>query len=195
MNTLLYIHGFNSSELSEKATLLTQAMRQHGVQEAVFLAPRLVWQPAKALAQLEDLITAQHAQGNRVTLIGSSLGGFYGSCLAEKYQIRCILVNPAVQAPTLLVEHLGPQHNPYTDEYYVLTEAHMAELQAMMVVKPTPSLYWLMVQEGDETLDYRAALRTFPETARLTHEPNGNHRFEGFERFTDDILRFANIIV
>ncbi|SBS28139.1 esterase YqiA [Marinomonas spartinae] len=195
MNTLLYIHGFNSSELSEKATLLAQAIRQHGVQEAAFLAPRLVWQPAKALAQLEAMITEQHSQGNRVTLIGSSLGGFYGSYLAEKYQIHCILVNPAVQAPTLLVEHLGPQYNPYTDEHYVLTQAHMAELQAMMVATPTPSLYWLMVQEGDETLDYRAALQTFPETARLTHELNGSHRFEGFERFTDDILRFANIIV
>ncbi|MBJ7552799.1 YqiA/YcfP family alpha/beta fold hydrolase [Marinomonas spartinae] len=195
MNTLLYIHGFNSSELSEKATLLAQAMRQHGVQETAFLAPRLVWQPAKALAQLEAMITEQHSQGNRVTLIGSSLGGFYGCYLAEKYQIRCILVNPAVQAPILLTEHLGPQYNPYTDEHYVLTQAHMAELQAMIIDKPTASLYWLMLQEGDETLDFRAALRAFPETARLTHEPNGSHRFEGFERFTDDILRFANLIV
>lgn len=194
MHTLMYIHGFNSSELSQKATILAQAIRQHGKQESAFLSPRLAWQPAKAIAQLESLIDAQHEKSNTVTLIGSSLGGFYASYLAEKYQINCILVNPAVQAPSLLTEHLGPQHNPYTDEHYELTQAHMAELQALVVDKPTPSLYWLMVQEGDETLDYRAALEVFPDTARLTHEPNGSHRFDDFERFSDDILRFAGII-
>lgn len=190
LNRLLYIHGFNSSERSEKAMLLAQAAEAVGQAEA-FLSPRLAWQPAKAIEQLETIVEQYLQEG--MTLIGSSLGGFYASYLAEKYQIPAILVNPAVQAPKLLSGYIGPQHNPYTQEDYELTQAHMAELEALIVKKPTPDLYWLMVQEGDEVLDYRAALTAFPQVKKLTHEQNGNHRFYDFERHIDDILTFAMI--
>ncbi|MEL0636167.1 MULTISPECIES: YqiA/YcfP family alpha/beta fold hydrolase [Marinomonas] len=195
MNSLLYIHGFNSSEQSHKASVLSDAMKRHAL-SGELLSPRLPWQPAKAIALLEDIITSRlSAEGaSSITLIGSSLGGFYASYLAEKFQIKAILVNPAVQASSLLVDHIGPQHNPYTDERYELTLAHMDELAALIVECPTPDLYWLMLQEGDDVLDYREALKAFPKTIRLTHEEKGNHRFVGFERFGDDILRFAGII-
>lgn len=190
MPVLLYIHGFNSSELSHKANVLVAAATKIGLPNAV-ISPRLSWQPSQAIAQLETLIETHLAEG--VTLVGSSLGGFYATYLAEKYQINAILVNPAVQAPTLLTRHLGHQENPYTQEKYELTMAHMEALQALAVPQPTASLYWLMIQEGDEVLDYRAALTAFPQTARLTQEPNGDHRFVDFERFIPEILRFAQI--
>ncbi|MBR7887439.1 hypothetical protein J9B83_00690 [Marinomonas sp. A79] len=189
MPVLLYIHGFNSSERSHKANVLVEAVAKMGLPQAV-ISPRLSWQPAKAIQQLEALIEANLSEG--VTLIGSSLGGFYAGYLAEKYQLNAILVNPAVQAPSLLTHHLGHQENPYTQEVYELTPAHMAELDAL-VVEPTPERYWLMIQEGDEVLDYRAALAAFPHVARLTQEPNGDHRFVDFERFIPEILRFAQI--
>ncbi|MCB5162874.1 YqiA/YcfP family alpha/beta fold hydrolase [Marinomonas algarum] len=191
MPVLLYIHGFNSSERSHKANVLVEAVTKIGLPGAV-MSPRLSWQPSKAIAQLEALIETHLAEG--VTLVGSSLGGFYATYLAEKYQLNAVLVNPAVEAPTLLTRHLGPQVNPYTGESYTLTAAHMTELQALVVPHPTASLYWLMLQEGDEVLDYRAALSAFPETVRLTQELNGDHRFVDFERFIHDILRFAQII-
>lgn len=192
MKTLLYIHGFNSSELSYKATLLGEAVKQLGQPDAL-MSPRLSWQPARAIKQLEAIIEEKQSQG--ITLIGSSLGGFYASYLAQKYNVNTILVNPAVQAPVLLKNYLGLQTNPYTHEQYELTLAHMAELDALVVTKPTPELYWLMVQEGDEVLDYREALNAFPQVRRLTHEKKGDHSFTEFERFTEDILHFAEIII
>ncbi|BDX03731.1 esterase YqiA [Marinomonas pontica] len=191
MTVLLYIHGFNSSELSHKATVLSDAAGAMGLGDRI-LSPRLSWQPAQAIHQLERIIDANLSQG--ITLIGSSLGGFYAAYLAEKYQIKAILVNPAVQAPVLLVDYLGPQTNPYTHEEYELTPTHMAQLQQLVVAEPTADLYWLMVQEGDEVLDYQQALKAFPATVRLTHEAKGNHSFTEFERFTKEILRFAEII-
>lgn len=191
MTVLLYIHGFNSSELSHKATVLGNAAKKIGLPEAV-ISPRLSWQPTQAIKQLEVIIEANQAKG--ITLIGSSLGGFYAAYLAEKYRLKAILVNPAVQAPILLQGYLGPQFNPYTNEEYELTQAHMAELEQLVVTKPTADLYWLMIQEGDEVLDYREALKVFPQTARLTHEENGDHSFTEFERFSEDILRFAEIL-
>lgn len=191
MSSLLYIHGFNSSEMSHKATLLSNAAKALNQPDAV-ISPRLSWQPAQAIRQLEAIIEEKKATG--MTLIGSSLGGFYAAYLAEKYQLKTILVNPAVQAPELLQEHLGPQYNPYTQEEYELTQAHMTELKQLVVTNPTPELYWLMVQEGDEVLDYQAALDAFPKTARLTHEQKGDHSFTEFDRFTKEIFRFAEII-
>ncbi|MBD5769757.1 YqiA/YcfP family alpha/beta fold hydrolase [Marinomonas colpomeniae] len=191
MNTLLYIHGFNSSELSHKATVLMKAAKRFNKSGAI-ISPRLSWQPAQAIKQLEAIIEEKKSQG--ITLIGSSLGGFYATYLAEKYKIKAILVNPAVQAPELLKEHIGTQYNPYTEESYELTQNQMIELQELVVKDPTKDLYWLMIQEGDEVLDYRAALQAFPNVARLTHEKGGDHRFIEFERFEEEILRFAEII-
>jgi len=188
---LLYIHGFNSSERSHKATVLMNEASKRGLSNAV-ISPRLSWQPAQAIKQLETIIEAQQHQG--ITLIGSSLGGFYAAYLAEKYRLNTILVNPAVQAPTLLKEYLGPQTNPYTQDEYELTEHHMLELEQLVITQPTAELYWLMIQEGDEVLDYKEALKAFPKTARLTHEEKGEHSFTEFERFSSEILRFAQII-
>ncbi|MDE8603847.1 hypothetical protein M3I01_013160 [Marinomonas sp. RSW2] len=191
MAALLYIHGFNSSELSHKATLLCDAAKRFGVPGAI-LSPRLSWQPAHAIKQLETIIEANQQQG--LTLIGSSLGGFYAAYLAEKYRLKAILVNPAVQAPTLLKDYLGSQTNPYTNEVYELTQVHMLELEQLVVTEPTADLYWLMLQEGDEVLDYQEALKAFPKTARLTHEKNGDHSFIEFDRFSKEILHFAKIL-
>jgi len=191
MMTLLYIHGFNSSELSHKATLLGDAAKRFGVPDAV-ISPRLSWQPAQAIKQLEAIIERKQQQG--LTLIGSSLGGFYAAYLAEKYKIKAILVNPAVQAPILMKDYLGQQTNPYTNETYELTQTHMLELEQLVVTKPTANLYWLMLQEGDDVLDYQEALKSFPQTAKLTHEKNGDHSFIEFDRFSEEILRFAKIL-
>jgi predicted esterase YcpF (UPF0227 family) len=191
MTALLYIHGFNSSELSHKATLLGDAAKRLGVPNTV-ISPRLSWQPTQAIKQLEKIIEANQQQG--LTLIGSSLGGFYAAYLAEKYTLKAILVNPAVQAPILLKDYLGPQTNPYTNEVYELTQAHMLELEQLVVTEPTADLYWLMLQEGDEVLDYQEALKAFPQTARLTHEKDGDHSFIGFDRFSKEILHFAKIL-
>lgn len=191
MATLLYIHGFNSSERSHKATVLGDAAKQLNKPNAV-ISPRLSWQPAKAILQLEEIIEANQQQG--ITLIGSSLGGFYAAYLAEKYRLKTILVNPAVQAPVLLMDYLGLQINPYTQEEYELTQAHMLELEQLVVAKPTEALYWLMLQEGDEVLDYRQALKAFPRVARLTLEKKGDHSFINFDRYNEEILRYAEIL-
>ncbi len=191
MTALLYIHGFNSSELSHKATLLGDAAKRLGVPNTV-ISPRLSWLPTQAIKQLEKIIEANQQQG--LTLIGSSLGGFYAAYLAEKYTLKAILVNPAVQAPILLKDYLGPQTNPYTNEVYELTQVHMLELEQLVVTEPTADLYWLMLQEGDEVLDYQEALKAFPQTARLTHEKDGDHSFIGFDRFSKEILHFAKIL-
>lgn len=190
MPFIIYIHGFNSSELSHKSQLVKQRMQALGLGEQ-FACPRLPWQPQAAIEQLSEQIEDLQMEGYEVTLVGSSLGGFYASFLSDKFGLKAVLVNPAVEAPTLLRGYLGEQTNPYTNETYVLEEAHMQELEDLQTWQPRPENIWLMVQEGDEVLDAQAALKAYKHVVRKTQEAEGDHSFVGFERHVDDILRFA----
>ena len=189
MPRLLYIHGFNSSENAQKARLLKQYCEQLGLAGS-FISPRLHWQPALAIKQLETIIEANLSQG--ISLLGSSLGGFYANFLAHKYDIKCMLINPAVTAPTLIKAHLGLQTNYHTGESYQLTEGHIAQLASLDIPLTKPELFWLMLQKGDETLNYHLALDYY-KGVKTNLEEGGSHTFDGFERYLDDILQFAQL--
>ncbi|WP_191600956.1 YqiA/YcfP family alpha/beta fold hydrolase [Marinomonas algicola] len=190
MPYLMYLHGFNSSEHSFKSRCIYDRLHSLGLSES-YLMPRLSWEPDQAIAQSSRLIESHLSEG--ITLIGSSLGGFYAGYLAEKYSINAILVNPAIAAHELLVDYLGKQVNPYTQEEYQLTAEHIAQLQKMDAPATCEERYWLMLQEGDEVLDYRKALQKYPDV-RLTLEPLGNHSFVNFERHINTLLTFSNLL-
>ena len=152
-----------------------------------YYCPALFNSPREAIAQVETRLE-NHA--GPVTLVGSSLGGFYATYLAEKYGWKAILVNPAVHAHHLLRQALGPQTNWHTGKQWILTETHLAELAAMDVARITlPQRYLLMVQTGDEVLDYRDAVDYYAG-ARHIVETGGDHGFTGFERHFSTILEF-----
>ncbi|MBR9805455.1 alpha/beta hydrolase fold domain-containing protein, partial [bacterium] len=121
---ILYIHGFNSSPLSEKAT-----MTEHYLAEAKpqchWRVPRLPCLPDEAIAYLREYIESWSNElaisPNEIALIGSSLGGYYAAHLATMYQQKAWLVNPAMHPYRLLVDYLGVQTNPYTGEVFELT--------------------------------------------------------------------------
>lgn len=186
--SLLYLHGFNSAHTSHKAQVLQVHMTRlgHGAQ---FLAPDLSHRPAQAIALLET--TLAHAP-NPPTLVGSSLGGYYATYLAERYGLNAVLINPAVAPYRLLTPLLGPQQNFYTGETYALTAGHLAELAALEVEALHPERYFLLLQTGDELLDYRDAM-THYAGAKQTVIPGGDHGFQHFENYLDEILAFAGI--
>lgn len=190
MPYLMYLHGFNSSERSYKSSCIYDRLDNLGLSD-YYLMPRLSWEPSQAIGQASTLIEQHLSDG--ITLIGSSLGGFYAAYLAEKYDINAVLVNPAIAAHELLVDYLGEQVNPYTDEKYCLTAEHIIQLERLDSANGSEYRYWLMLQEGDEVLDYRKALKKFP-TARLTLEASGDHSFVNFERHIDNILSFSNLL-
>ena len=183
---LVYLHGFNSSPASGKAKVLGEYMASLG-RQADYFCPELPNSPAEAIAHVEAELTQCRSP---ITLVGSSLGGFYATHLAEKHGWKAVLVNPAVHAHTLLRSALGPQTNWHTGEKWMLTEQHLAELAAMDVQSITrPGRYLLLAQTGDEVLDYRDAVAYYAGATHLI-EDGGNHGFAGFDRHFQTILDF-----
>ena len=123
-----------------------------------FFCPALSFVPNEAIAQAEKILREQDAP---LTVVGSSLGGYYATYLAEKYELRAALINPAVVAPNSLAEYIGTQTNLYTGESFEFTAAHIAQLRALEVPRITPERYLLLVETGDEVLDYRQAVSRY----------------------------------
>jgi predicted esterase YcpF (UPF0227 family) len=183
---LIYIHGFNSSALSYKAGLLREHMMKLGLTDH-YACPGLSHRPARAMAQLEALIATQDPRG--VTLVGSSLGGFYATSLVERFGARAVLVNPAVRPYELLAGFLGPQKNPYTGESYELTAQHITELRALEVDTVTPSRYLLITATGDEVLDYRAGVERYAGCEQIV-VPGSDHGFREFAAYLGAVVAF-----
>jgi len=182
---LIYLHGFKSSPRSAKAEQLQAAAEVRGVP---YTCPALPVSAREAVALVEGLI----AQAPRpVTLVGSSLGGFYATWLAEQHGCRAVLVNPAVIAHLSLEHYLGPQTNFHTGESFEFTRQHIAELGELEVPAITrPERYWLLAEEGDEVLDYRLAVARY-RGARQTVLPGGDHSFTRWTAYLDQVLDFA----
>lgn len=183
---LIYVHGFNSSPDSFKARLLKSRLEVMG-RGAEFVAPALPPGPAQAIALLEALVV-QHPGA---TLIGSSLGGYYATFLAEKHGLRAVLLNPAVRPYDLLKSHLGPQQNLYTGERYEFTQRHVDELRALEVDGVTAARYLLIVTTGDEVLDYRAAVERYRGCRQIVIE-GGDHGLSDFGNYLDRAVAFCD---
>lgn len=188
---LIYLHGFNSAPASHKAQLLCREMATRGL-AAYWRCPALPPEPLRAIATIEAEIRASAATRDTVTLIGSSLGGFYATHLAEKHGLRAVLLNPAVQPQQDLETYIGPQRNLYTGAAYELTAEHLAQWRALDVTAVHPERYLLIVETGDEVLDYRAAVRKYAG-ARQIVVAGGDHSLRSFPQHIDEILRFAGL--
>ena len=128
---LIYIHGFNSSPESFKASQLQKFAAANNIADRI-LIPEIPFQPSEAISQLEELVNKNvNCAGKTcpVCLVGSSLGGYYATWLAEQYDCRVVLVNPAVKPYDLFDEYLGFNTNYYTGEEYELTMDHIQQLR------------------------------------------------------------------
>jgi predicted esterase YcpF (UPF0227 family) len=186
-STLLYIHGFLSSPLSAKASI-TRAYLSAQHPAIQFAVPALPDDPAPALAAAEAAVIAARARGP-VGLIGSSMGGFIATVLAERYDLRVVLVNPSARPHLRIARYFGLNTNPYTGVQFTLDAGHARWLAAALPATIHPERYWLLTQMDDEVLDYREAVE-FYAGCRQTIEPGGNHQFVGFERHLPEIVRF-----
>lgn len=183
---ILYIHGLNSSPLSQKARQLSAALTRIGM-AGCLRVPALHHHPRRAIAQLETELAVL----GRPLLVGSSLGGYYATHLAERHGLRALLINPAVLPHRRFDGYLGPQTNLYSGEVWELTHDHVVALAELEVPPPQDAgRYQVWLQTGDETLDYRQAV-DFYRGCALRIQAGGDHGFQGFAERLPALLAFA----
>ncbi|WP_070412292.1 YqiA/YcfP family alpha/beta fold hydrolase [Pseudomonas lundensis] len=186
--SILYIHGFNSAPESKKASQLTSVMQQMGLGEQLRV-PALHHHPRQAIAQLEAAI----GELGSPLLVGSSLGGYYATWLAERHGLKALLVNPAVSPHRMFDGYLGTQTNLYSGETWELTHDHVNALAELEVPAPRdPQRIQVWLQTADETLDYRYA-ETYYAACALRIHAGGDHSYQGFARQLPALLSFAGV--
>lgn len=191
---ILYLHGFRSSPASFKARLMAEAMAQRGL-AAQWDCPQLPISPAGAMALCHERIGAAVARGldaqRDLAIIGSSLGGFYANHLAEEWQCRAVVLNPAVDPARNLADRIGKTTAYHSGEPMTFEVAHLRELQALGRRRPTrPERYYLLACKGDEVLDWRDMADWYAGSHGHILE-GGDHGLSDFARWLPEVLAFA----
>jgi predicted esterase YcpF (UPF0227 family) len=190
-NKLLYLHGFNSSPQSYKAELIADFMKDKKCSD-LLICPQIPTIPEEAKHYLEQLVeeTLYHHQ---LSFVGSSLGGYYAIYLAEKYGGSAVLINPSVRPYETLKAYLGDNKFYFEDGCWEFEEKHIQQLKDLNVAEITRiERYLVLLQTGDETLDYKEAVLKYNES-RCIIEQGGDHSFVGLERHLAQIMEFSNI--
>ncbi|CAN5418837.1 alpha/beta fold hydrolase [soil metagenome] len=187
---ILYLHGFRSSPHSSKARLVAERMQALGV-GAEYVCPQLPASPAQAIALLQGM--AGSCEPGRLNLIGSSLGGYYATWLAEQLDCRAVLLNPAVTAPANLQEYVGVTTAFHSDEPFEFKAEYIGQLEALAVEKITrPERYFLIAATGDEVLDWRDMVAHYPGARQQVIE-GSDHGLSDFADYLDAVLEFCGI--
>lgn len=188
---LLYLHGFRSSPSSAKAqkTAAAVASRHPGV---TWLCPALP--PSSRQAMDEVLHAIAHWPRQSMAVMGSSLGGFYATWLAERFGCKAVLLNPAVHPARDLAAHIGEQtlwHDP--QQHFTFDQSHVDELKIQEIARISlPGRYFAVIAQGDEVLDWREMLAHYPgATVKLL--PGGDHALSDFDQHLDQALDFFQL--
>ena len=188
--TIVYLHGFNSSPQSVKGRAIARVAATLP-DPPRFHLPALAHQPAQAMRDVCAWIDSATVERGNLALVGSSLGGYYATWLAERYDARAVVINPAIRPADDLRPFLGRQRNLHTGVEYDVTPAHLAEFAALEVARITrPERYFLLVRTGDELLDWRVASAYYAGAFQYVGG-GGNHGWEDFDDEIASVLRFC----
>jgi predicted esterase YcpF (UPF0227 family) len=187
---ILYLHGFRSSPLSMKARLTGERMAQLG-RSAEFICPQLPASPKLAIELALKLVDGIPPE--ELTIIGSSLGGFYATWLVEKLGCRAVVLNPAVVAALDLEKHVGATTAYHSNERFEFKREYIDELFALETVAPLRlEHYFLIACTGDEVLDYRQMLVHYAGAKRKVVE-GSDHAISEYADYLDEVLEFCGI--
>jgi len=189
----LYLHGFRSSPLSTKSQIMHRALQERG-QANRWHCPQLSTQPAQAIEQCQELIEQHHQAGQPLTIMGSSLGGFYATYLAEQWShARCVVLNPVVHAARDLGHYVGPLTNYHTHEAFEFTQADVNALANLEIPHITqPDRYLLIAATGDELLDWREMTEHYANAEQVVIQ-GSDHGLSDFEDYLPRIFKFLGL--
>ena len=188
---LLYLHGFRSSPQSTKARQVAARVSERHPQ-VTWWCPQLPPSPKEAMALLMAGVAGW--PGESMAVIGSSLGGFYATCVAEAIGCKGVLLNPAVHPARDLAKYIG-EHEAWHDpgQRFFFAPGFVDELKSLEAVPVThPERYLAVIAKGDEVLDWREMIGRYPG-ARIRLLEGGDHALSDFERHIGEVFDFLQL--
>jgi len=188
---LLYLHGFRSSPQSAKAQRVAAYMAQHHPDVQLW-CPQLPPSPRAAMELVSAGLAAWPQE--RMAVVGSSLGGYYATWVAQQARCPSVLLNPAVDPARDLASHIGDQtswHDPA--EHFYFAPEFVGELQALDVRGQAPAARQLaIIAKGDEVLEWREMVARYPQ-AELRLLEGGDHALSDFPEHLPAIAQFLDL--
>jgi len=188
---LLYLHGFRSSPRSTKAQKMAARAREHHPQVR-WWCPQLPPSPSRAM----ELVTqgVSHWPHDAMAVVGSSLGGFYATCVAEATGCRAVLLNPAIDPARDLAKYTGEHaawHEP--NEHFVFEPRFVDELRSLECGPVRrPENYFAVIAKGDEVLDWREMTGRYPG-AKIKLLEGSDHALSDFDSHVEEVFAFLNL--
>lgn len=188
---LLYLHGFRSSPQSAKARLMAQHIAE-AFPDVVWHCPQLPPSPRIALEMVLEATAAWPSES--MAVVGSSLGGFYATRVAERRDCRAVLLNPAVYPARDLQKYIGAQiqwHAP--EEAFFFQPHYVQELEDLACGEITrPERYFCLIAKGDEVLDWREMQARYAACQLLLLE-GGDHAISDFAQHLSRVLAHLSL--
>jgi uncharacterized protein len=187
---LLYLHGFRSSPDSNKARRMALWVAQHH-RALHWQCPQLDVSPRAAMNAVFALIDPWPR--NRMAVVGSSLGGFYATVVAERVGCKAVLLNPAVEPARDLSHHIGERTAWHSDTKLVFRPEFVDELRALHpAVLTRPQRYFCVIAKGDEVLDWREMTARY-DGSRQKLLDGGDHALSDFELHLPNVAAFLGL--
>jgi predicted esterase YcpF (UPF0227 family) len=188
-SVIVYLHGFRSSPQSRKAQMLREHLRERNL-EGHYQCPALPASPRKAVQLALDLV--QTALLEQLALVGSSLGGYYATWIAERLGCRAVLLNPAIDPARDLQAHIGRQPVFFSDAEIDFRPEYVGELRELDVPVTAPARYFLIAATGDTVIDYRKMVAKYRGARHCVIE-GGNHELSDFAQYVDEVISFCGL--
>lgn len=181
---VIYLHGFASSGNSSKSLWLQEHLSGGGY---LFLSPDLPNRPSEAARFLDSFL--KNFVNDDVCLIGTSLGGFFAAYYSAHLNAPAVLINPLAEVEDLAATAIGEHVNYATGEPFEVDEEDVERLRTMSTqMQPSRAPTLLLLDKGDEELDYRKAVARYGEDANVHLFEGGSHRFEHLPEALPEIL-------
>lgn len=185
---LLYLHGFRSSPQSNKVRIMSEhvATRHPKVR---WWSPQLPPSPREAAAVIAEGIANWPRQS--MAVMGSSLGGYYASWVAQLARCKSVMINPAVNPARDLEKYIGEQSNWHDPEdTFFFRPEYIEELRQLDTSAMTPAApEMVLIAQGDEVLDWNEMSERYPHALQLVQE-GGDHALSNFAEYLDRIDEF-----
>ena len=187
---LLYLHGFRSSPQSAKARMTAAWMQRHR-SDVQWWCPRLPPSPGEAMKMIHERLSTWPAE--QTAVIGSSLGGFYATAVAERIGCRAVLLNPAIDPARDLAKYIGETTAWHSDERFFFRAEFIDELRDISPTALTkPERYFAVIAKGDEVLSW-VEMRERYRGCKIKLLEGGDHALSDFDDHLPEVIAFLKL--